>query len=74
MNCRAVIFNYHQDDLCLRNEIKSWLHGKLHPAGNYNFRQNPPQLHGQIGVPLVVDDILGMTENLVQMNNLINMN
>ena len=28
--------------------------------GTYNFEKNPPELHGQIGVPPIVDKILGI--------------
>ena len=60
MDCSYLIFEYSQDDPCLLNKIKSWLHGRVHPTGNYNFYNDPPKLDGQIGVPYIIDNILDM--------------
>ena len=60
VDCSDNIFELNEDDPCLIDKIRSWQHGRLHPMGNYSFHNNPPKLDGQIGVPLIVDKILGI--------------
>ena len=61
-DCSETIFEYKEDDTCLVNEIKNRHHGRLNPSGNYSFDINPPELAGQLGVPLFVDKLLGTKE------------
>ena len=61
IECKSDILEYSDDSPCLINEIKYWQHGRLYPMGKYNFFHDPPVLDGQIGVPLVVDELLGKT-------------
>lgn len=66
--CSSSIFEYKADDDCLVKEVKSWLHGKLHPAGGYKFSAKSKSalestLNGQLGQPDIVDEILGRQRN-----------
>ena len=68
IECNDHILQYSADNPCLINEIKLWQHGQVDPLGNYSFFNNPPKLDGQIGVPNIVDDILGITKSLLYRN------
>lgn len=60
--CEKSIFEYQMDDPCLLEQIRRWLLGQLLPAEGHQFDKNPPKLDGQVGAPLIVDEILGKME------------
>jgi len=62
LGCEKTIFEYKMEDPCLLEQIQRWLLGQMLPAEGHQFDKIPPKLDGQVGAPLIVDEILGRLE------------